>query len=68
MTLRTRVTLAAGVAVLLAVVAVSVAVYAVVRDNLHAQIDQSLSHRRLAQQGFPHDLPHGVSNVSRHVP
>lgn len=72
MTLRTRVTLAAGVAVLLAVIAVSIAVYAIVRDNLHAQIDQSLSHRRLGQQSFPHDLPQGVprdaSNVPRHVP
>jgi two-component system sensor histidine kinase MprB len=71
-TLRTRVTLAAGVAVLLAVVAVSVAVYVVVRDNLHEQIDASLSHRRLGQQGFPHDLPQGFprdpSNVPRHVP
>jgi two-component system, OmpR family, sensor histidine kinase MprB len=72
MTLRTRVTLAAGFAVLLTVVAVSVAVYAVVRENLHAQIDQSLSHRRLGQQGFPHHLPQGsprdASNVPRHVP
>lgn len=44
MTLRTRVTLAAGFAVLLAVVAVSGAVYVVVRDNLRDQIDDSLIH------------------------
>jgi two-component system sensor histidine kinase MprB len=35
---------------------------------LHAQVDQSLSHRRLGQQSFPHDLPRDVSNVPRHVP
>jgi two-component system, OmpR family, sensor histidine kinase MprB len=56
MTLRARVTLAAGSAVLLAVVTVSIAVYVVVRDNLHDQIDDWLSHRRLAQQDLPHDL------------
>ncbi|MDQ3639943.1 MAG: HAMP domain-containing histidine kinase [Actinomycetota bacterium] len=64
MTLRARVTLAAGFAVLLAVVAVSIAVYVVVRDNLHDQIDDSLSHRPLDQQGLAHD----PSAVSRHVP
>jgi two-component system sensor histidine kinase MprB len=42
MTLRTRVTLAAGLAVLMAVVAVSMAVYLVERHNLHHRIDQSL--------------------------
>jgi two-component system sensor histidine kinase MprB len=44
-TLRTRVTLAAGLAVLLAVVAVSLVVYVVVRGSLYAQIDESLSRR-----------------------
>lgn len=42
MTLRTRVTLAAGFAVLLAVVAVSITVYVPVRGNLYDQIDKSL--------------------------
>jgi two-component system sensor histidine kinase MprB len=64
MTLRARVTLAAGFAVLLAVVVVSVTVYIVVRANLHDQIDDSLSHRPLTQQGFAHDLP----NAPQHVP
>jgi len=41
-TLRTRVTLAAGLAVLLAVLAMSTAVYLVERGNLRDQIDQSL--------------------------
>jgi len=65
MTLRTRVTLAAGLAVLFAVVAVSIAVYVVVWTILHEQIDESLSHRQqLGQQAFPSDL----SNIWRHVP
>lgn len=64
MTLRARVTLATGVAVLLAVVAVSIALYIVVRDNLHGQIDDSLSHRPLEQQGVPHD----PSIAPQHVP
>lgn len=64
MTLRARVTLAAGIAVLLAVVAVSIAVYAVVRNNLRDQIDQSLIHRSPGEQGFLHDL----SNVPPGVP
>ena len=42
MTLRTRVTLAAGGAVLVAVIAVSVTVFLVVRGNLRDQIDDSL--------------------------
>jgi two-component system sensor histidine kinase MprB len=62
--LRTRVTLAAGFAVLLAVVAVSIAVYVVVRTNLHDQIDDSLSHRPLSRQ----DLAHDMSTVPEHVP
>lgn len=64
MTLRTRVTLAAGFAVLLAVVAVSISVYVVVRANLHDQIDDSLSHRPLSRQ----DLAHDTLTVPQHVP
>ena len=64
MTLRTRVTLAAGFAVLLAVVAVSIAVYVVVRDNLHDQIDESLRHRPAEDQG----VAHGPSTVPLNVP
>ncbi len=56
--------MAAGVAVLVAVVAVSVAVYLVVRSNLHDQIDDSLSHRPLTQPGLAHDLP----GVPQHLP
>ncbi|MGH9247263.1 MAG: ATP-binding protein [Acidimicrobiales bacterium] len=47
-------TLAAGFAVLLAVVAVSIAVYIVVRNNLHDQIDDSLRHRPAEEQGDVH--------------
>jgi two-component system, OmpR family, sensor histidine kinase MprB len=50
MRLRTRVTLAAGFAVLLAVVAVSIAVYLVERRNLYGQIDESLSHNGPASE------------------
>jgi two-component system sensor histidine kinase MprB len=50
MTLRTRVTLAAGFAVLLAVVAVSITVYLVERGNLYDQIDKSLSRDHGAQE------------------
>jgi two-component system sensor histidine kinase MprB len=66
MTLRTRVTLAAGVAVLLAVMAVSIVMYIVVRGNLYEQVDDSLSHRDrpLTQQGLAHD----TSTVPRHLP
>lgn len=64
MTLRTRVTLAAGFAVLLAVVAVSVLVYVVVRESLHDQIDDSLNHRPLANQDVTHDL----AAATQHVP
>jgi len=60
-----RVTLAAGFAVLVAVLAVSAAVYAVVRSNLHAQIDQSLTRlQHLTQQPFPHE----PASIPRHVP
>lgn len=64
MTLRTRVTLAAGFAVLLAVIAVSITVYVVVRANLHDQVDDSLSHRPLGQQ----DVRHDPQAVPRHLP
>jgi two-component system sensor histidine kinase MprB len=64
MTLRTRVTLAAGLAVLLAVVAVSIVVYVVVRDSLYEQVDGSLSH----QSGINHDLPDGASTVPQDLP
>jgi two-component system sensor histidine kinase MprB len=66
MTLRTRVTLAAGLAVLLAVVAVSVTVYVIMRGNLYGQIDRSLSHygptpgadgQHGVASAVPHDLP-----------
>jgi len=63
MTLRARVTIASGFAVLLAVVAVSIAVYVVVRDNLHDQIDESLGHRPLGQEDFDH-----TSTASPNVP
>ncbi len=63
MTLRARVTLGTGVAVLLAVVAVSITVYVVVRDNLHDQIDESLGHRPLGQEDFDH-----TSAASPNVP
>ena len=63
MTLRTRVTVAAGVAVLVAVAAVSVVVYVVVRDNLHDQIDDSLSHRPLTDEGLPHEPPGAPDHV-----
>jgi two-component system sensor histidine kinase MprB len=60
------VTLAAGVAVLLAVVAVSIVVYVVVRNNLYEQIDDSLTHRGrpLTQQSLAHD----TSTAPRHLP
>jgi two-component system sensor histidine kinase MprB len=68
MTLRTRVTLAAGFAVLLAVVAVSVVVYFVVQANLESQIDESLSHN--TSDGAvtePHGLQTDTSDM-RHLP
>jgi two-component system sensor histidine kinase MprB len=71
MTLRTRVTLAAGFAVLLAVVAMSVAVYAVERDNLRDQIDQSLvddSARRHGGSGAEHSVPPANSTAPEHLP
>ena len=64
MTLRTRVTLAAGTAVLVTVVAVSIAVYVIVRDNLRDQIDESL--RDHADQQL-HALPSSDSEPA-HIP
>lgn len=61
MTLNTRVTLAAGFAVLLAVVSVSVAVYVVVRSNLHDQIDRSLVDESQT-------LRHDEGTLDRHLP
>jgi two-component system sensor histidine kinase MprB len=63
MTLRTRVTVAAGIAVLIAVASVSVVVYVVVRDNLHDQIDDSLSHQPLSEEGLPHEPPGAPDHV-----
>ncbi|MGH9133723.1 MAG: ATP-binding protein [Ilumatobacteraceae bacterium] len=63
MTLRARVTLAAGVAVLVTVMAVSTAVFVVVRGNLRDQIDDSL--RDHADQ--QHEVPSAEGDLS-HVP
>jgi two-component system sensor histidine kinase MprB len=65
--LRTRVTVAAGFAVLLAVVAVSIGVYVVERGNLYDQVDKSLSrrHHAVAEHRLPPDQP---SNVPEHLP
>lgn len=68
MTLRTRVTLAAGFAVLLTVVATSVAVYLVVRGNLHDQIDQSLRHDSPASTTQSHRLARDSSAVPHGLP
>ncbi len=67
MTLRTRVTLAAGFAVLLAVLAVSIAVYIGVRGHLRDQIDESLSQHEPIEHGAgPDELP--TSETLRFVP
>src|SRR6266545_4883034 len=69
MTLRTRVTLAAGVAVLLAVVAVSAAVYVIMRGDLYGQIDESLSHYRPASGSVgQHAVPPDASALPRDLP
>jgi two-component system, OmpR family, sensor histidine kinase MprB len=71
-TLRIRVTLAAGLAVLLAVVAVSITVYGVVRANLRGQIDESLSqlnHDRPPSGSVEqHSSPDGTTAVPRDLP
>jgi two-component system sensor histidine kinase MprB len=70
MTLRTRVTLAAGLAVLLAVVAVSVTVYVIMRGNLYRQIDESLSHYGPASGSgsAQHGVPSDASAAQRDLP
>jgi two-component system sensor histidine kinase MprB len=64
-TLRTRVTLAAGVAVLVAAVAVSATVYLVVRDSLHEQVDNSLRHQGPVSR---HNLTEDSRPVSADLP
>ena len=67
MTLRTRVTVAAGFAVLLAVLAVSAVVYVGVRSHLRDQIDKSLSQHTPIEHGVdPGELP--VSEMLRFLP
>jgi len=63
--LRTRVTLGAGFAVLLAVVAVSIAVHVVVRGNLRDQVDASLRHSGASEQ---HAFPPDDAAAMRHLP
>lgn len=60
MTLRARFTVAAASAVLIAVAALSLVVYFVVRDNLHDQVDASLRHRPLADEEIAHDPTAGL--------
>jgi two-component system sensor histidine kinase MprB len=72
-TLRTRVTLAAGFAVLLAVVAVSAGVYLVERGNLRDRVDQSLIEKsqqlsRHNGQVNRHGFPPGTSGAPKHLP
>jgi two-component system sensor histidine kinase MprB len=64
-TLRTRVTLAAGVAVLVAAVAVSATVYLVVRGSLHEQVDNSLRHQGPVSR---HDLTEDSAPVPADLP
>ena len=69
MTLRTRVTLAAGLAVLLAVVAVSATVYLIMRGNLYRQIDESLSHYSPASgSAAQHGAAPAASATQRDLP
>ena len=63
MNLRTRVTLAAGFAVLLAVVAVSITVYVVERGNMRDQIDDSLSHDDPASSSAHHSAQGNTSTL-----
>jgi two-component system sensor histidine kinase MprB len=67
-TLRTRVTLAAGFAVLLAVVAVSITVYVVMRGNLQRQVDRSLSHDSPVSGSGTHGPPHDDWTLPRDIP
>jgi len=67
MTLRTRVTLAAGIAVLIVVLGLHAAVFTVVRANLRDQVDESLRHSVPEAHGVaPEDML--SSNVPEHVP
>src|SRR6266536_1609619 len=68
MTLRTRVTLAAGLAVLLAVVAVSATVYVIMRGNLYGQVDESLSHYGPASGSEQHGVSPDASAVPHDLP
>jgi len=64
LTLRRRVTLAAGLAVLLAVVATSATVYVVVRAGLRDQIDDSLRHfGSVDTAGLQHDMTAPASDL-----
>ena len=67
MTLRARVTLAAGVAVLVAVVAVSITVFLVVRANLRDQVDDWLREHSAQQVVQRHDLSRTETDGA-HVP
>lgn len=67
MTLRTRVTLAAGIGVLIVVLGLHAAVFTVVRANLRDQVDESLRHSVPEAHGVsPEDML--SSNVPEHVP
>src|SRR5262249_16384464 len=70
MTLRTRVTVAAGVAVLLAAVATSVTVYLAERDSLRGQVDKSLIEDARSQRHDTATGQHGspAEHVPEHVP
>lgn len=69
MTLRARVMVAAGVAVLLAVVAVSIVVFVVVRNALLDQVDESLRHDGPVSGGVQlHGLPPDLSGVPSQLP
>jgi two-component system sensor histidine kinase MprB len=68
-TLRTRVTLAAGFAVLLAAVAVSVVVYARVRGDMYDRIDKSLGHDGpVSGAAELHRRPRDTSTLPAHLP
>jgi two-component system sensor histidine kinase MprB len=67
MTLRTRVTFAAGVAVLVVVLALHLAVYYVVRANLRVQLDDSLRHSVPEAHGVSADEM-VAATTPQHVP
>lgn len=60
MSLRARVTLAAGAAVLIVVVAVSTVLYVLVRHDLHSQVDESLEARARAQPQVVRDMANRI--------